>query len=159
NGEFITNATEVLEKMLERKAALLPLGGKGEDTAGYKGYGYSTIVELLSTALQDGIYLRDTLGIVENGQKRLKVGHFFLAINIDNFVGINSFKKTAGNIMRDLRNSPKEPGKERIYTAGEKEHIAEVERKTSGIPLNKSLQNDIKEMQKELNLEKYNFPF
>ncbi|MFX1480910.1 MAG: Ldh family oxidoreductase, partial [Promethearchaeota archaeon] len=26
NGEFITNATEVLEKMLERKAALLPLG-------------------------------------------------------------------------------------------------------------------------------------
>ncbi|MFX1487770.1 MAG: Ldh family oxidoreductase [Promethearchaeota archaeon] len=159
NGEFITNATEVLEKMLERKAALLPLGGKGEDTAGYKGYGYSTIVELLSAALQDGIYLRDTLGIVENGQKRLKVGHFFLAINIDNFVGINPFKKTAGNIMRDLRNSPKEPGKERIYTAGEKEYIAEVEREKTGIPLNKSLQNDIKEMQKELNLEKYNFPF
>jgi L-2-hydroxycarboxylate dehydrogenase (NAD+) len=159
NGEFITNATEVLEKMLKRKAALLPLGGKGEDTAGYKGYGYSTIVELLSAALQDGIYLRDTLGIVENGQKRLKVGHFFLAINIDNFVGINSFKKTAGNIMRDLRNSPKEPGKNRIYTAGEKEYITEVERKISGIPLNESLQNDIKEMQKELNLEKYNFPF
>ena len=145
--------------MLERKAALLPLGGKGEDTAGYKGYGYATIVELLSAALQDGIYLRDTLGIVEDGQKRLKVGHFFLAINIESFIEINSFLKTAGNIMRDLRNSSKEPKEEKIYTAGEKEYYSEIERKKTGIPLNKSLQRDIKIMQEELSLDEYNFSF
>lgn len=159
NGEFITDATKVLEKMLERKAALLPLGGKGEDTAGYKGYGYATVVELLSAALQNGIYLRDTLGIDENGQKRLKVGHFFLAINIDNFSGLDSFKTVAGNIMRDLRNSQKEPGEKRIYTAGEKEYYEEVEKKKTGIPLNKSLQKDIKIMQTDLNLDGYNFSF
>lgn len=159
NGKFMTDASKVLEKMLERKAALLPLGGKGEDTSGYKGYGYATIVELLSAALQNGIYLRDTLGIVEEGQKRLKVGHFFLAINIDSFIGIESFKKTAGNIMRDLRNSPKEPNVEKIYTAGEKESMAEIERREKGIPLNISLQNDIKLMQKELGLDQYKFPF
>ena len=159
NGELITDPDEILKKMLKRKAALLPLGGKGENTAGYKGYGYATIVELLSAALQEGIYLRDTLGIIEDGQKRLKVGHFFLAINIECFIGINSFSKTAGNIMRDLRNSAKEPGEERIYTAGEKEYYSEVDRKKTGIPLNKSLQNDIKIMQKELSLNKYNFSF
>ena len=82
-GEIITDPNEILEEMLHRRAALLPLGGKGEETAGYKGYGYATVVELLSAALQEGIYLRDTLGIEENGQKRLKVGHFFLAINVD----------------------------------------------------------------------------
>ncbi|MHA1294674.1 MAG: Ldh family oxidoreductase, partial [Promethearchaeota archaeon] len=120
-GEILTDPNLVLEKMLERKAALLPLGGKGEETAGYKGYGYATLVELLSAALQEGIYLRDTLGIVENGQKRLKVGHFFLAINTENFIGLNSFKKTAGNIMRTLRSSRRIPSEERIYTAGEKE--------------------------------------
>ncbi|MFX0004302.1 MAG: Ldh family oxidoreductase [Candidatus Hodarchaeota archaeon] len=158
NGETMTNANKVLDKMLERKASLLPLGGKGEDTAGYKGYGYATVVELLSAALQEGIYLRDTLGIVEDNQKRLKVGHFFLVINPESFIGSDSFKKTAGNIMRDLRDSRKIPGSERIYTAGEKEHIAMIKRKEEGIPINKSLQDDIMVMQKELGL-KYNFPF
>lgn len=159
NGDIMRDPNKILEKMLERKASLLPLGGKGEETAGYKGYGYATIVELLSAALQEGIYLRDTLGIVEDGQKRLKVGHFFLAINIDNFIGLESFKQTAGNIMRDLRGSRKIPNAERIYTAGEKEKIMEDIRKSKGIPLNKSLQNDIKTMQKELKLDHYKFSF
>jgi LDH2 family malate/lactate/ureidoglycolate dehydrogenase len=159
DGKFLTDAGLVLKKMGEKKAALLPLGGKGEETSGYKGYGYATVVELLSAALQEGIYLRDTIGIVENSQERLKVGHFFLAINIDSFIGLESFKNTAGNIMRDLRNSPKEPGENRIYTAGEKEYKAEIERIKKGIPLNKSLQKDIKKMQEELSLDNYNFSF
>ncbi|MHA2430025.1 MAG: Ldh family oxidoreductase, partial [Promethearchaeota archaeon] len=158
-GEIMTDPNRVLEEMLHRKAALLPLGGKGEDTAGYKGYGYATVVELLSAALQNGIYLRDTLGIEENGKKRLKVGHFFLAINIDNFAGLDSFKKTAGNIMRGLRSAKKDPKAERIFTAGEKEYLAEIESKKTGIPLNKSLQNDIKIMQQEQGLDRYKFPF
>ena len=61
--------------------------------------------------------------------------------------------------MKDLRNSPKEPGAKRIYTAGEKEHLAYLERIKTGIPLNKSLQDDIKEMQRALNLNGYNFQF
>jgi len=158
-GEIMTDPNEVLEQMLERKASLLPLGGKGEETAGYKGYGYAAVVELLSAALQEGIYLRDTLGIVEKGQKRLKVGHFFLAINIDSFAGITSFSKTAGKIMGDLRSSRKIPGEERIYTAGEKEYLAEIDKRKAGIPLNQSLQNDIKTMQNELGLNNYKFPF
>lgn len=158
-GEFLTDAGKVLQKMGEKKAALLPLGGKGEDTAGYKGYGYATVVELLSAALQNGIFLRDTIGIVENGQKRLKVGHFFLAINIESFNGLDSFKKTAGSIMKDLRESPKEPGAKKIYTAGEKEYMIEEERKKTGIPLNKSLQKDIKTMKEELGLDNYTFNF
>jgi len=158
-GEILTDAHKVLEEMQEKKAALLPLGGRGEDTAGYKGYGYATVVELLSAALQEGIYLRDTIGIVENDQKRLKVGHFFLALNIESFAGVSSFKKTAGNIMRDLRGSRKIPGKERIFTAGEKEYIFELKRKKTGVPLNKSLQDDIKIMRKELGLDRYIFPF
>ena len=159
NGDFITDPNQILSDMLQKKAALLPLGGKGEDTAGYKGYGYATVVELLSAALQNGIFLRDTLGIEENGQKRLKVGHFFLAIDTEAFIGKDQFKKTAGNIMRGLRSAKLDPKAEKIYTAGEKEFIAEQNRKGSGIPLNKSLQNDIKIMQKELGLMKYNFDF
>ncbi len=159
NGNSKTDPSVILNKLVNRSAALLPLGGKGEDTSGHKGYGYATFAEILSSALQDGIYLKDTAGIVEGGQKRLKVGHFFLAINVQNFIPLEKFKEISGNIMRELRSSKKAPGKNRIYTAGEKEHINEVERKKTGIPLNKSLQKDIKIMQKELGLDKYNFPF
>jgi len=159
NGNSKTDANIVLNKLLDRSAALLPLGGKGEETSGHKGYGYATFAEILSSALQDGVYLKDTAGILESGQKKLKVGHFFLAINIQNFISLERFKEISGNIMRDLRNSKKAPGKEKIFTAGEKEYINEVERRKTGIPINKSLQKDIKIMQQELGLDTYNFPF
>jgi len=159
NGNSKTDAGVVLDKLINRSAALLPLGGEGEDTSGHKGYGYATFAEILSAALQEGIYLKDTAGIEENGQKRLKVGHFFLAINIESFIPVNRFKKIAGNIMRTLRSSKKAPGKSKIYTAGEKEYFAEKETEREGIPLNNSLQKDIKMMQHELGLDQYKFPF
>ena len=159
NGNSKTDPGVVLNKLVNRSAALLPLGGKDEETSGHKGYGYATFAEILSSALQDGLYLKDTAGIIENGQKRLKVGHFFLVINIQNFIPLDRFKEITGNIMRELRSSKKAPGKEKIYTAGEKEYNAEVERRENGIPINKSLQEDIKIMQQELGLNKYSFPF
>ncbi len=159
NGNSKTDPGVVLNKLLNRSAALLPLGGAGEATSGHKGYGYATFAEILSAALQNGIFLRDTAGIIENGQERLKVGHFFFAINISNFLPLDRFKETAGSIMRELRSSKTAPGKDRIYTAGEKEYDAEIERKQTGIPINKSLQKDIIIMKEELGLDKYNFSF
>jgi LDH2 family malate/lactate/ureidoglycolate dehydrogenase len=159
NGRSQNDPHETLKNLEESTAALLPLGGIGEGTSGYKGFGYATFVEILSSALQDGIFLKDTAGVIEDGQKRLKVGHFFLAINVNNFTPLKRFKRTTGTIMRNLRASKKAPGNSRIYTAGEKEFFSENERKKHGIPLNKSLQEDIKTMQKELGLFNYNFSF
>ena len=48
---------------------------------------------------------------------------------------------------------------DKIYTAGEKEHIAGKERMKTGIPINKNLQQDIKIMKEELGLNIYDFPF
>ena len=159
NGNSEINPSDVLHDLVDRSAALLPLGGKGEATSGHKGYGYATFAEILSSALQDGIYLKDTAGVTENGQKKLKVGHFFLAINVNNFIPLDRFKEITGNIMRELRNSKKAPGAKRIYTAGEKEYYEEIDTKKIGIPINTSIQEDIKKIQKELKLEKYNFLF
>lgn len=159
NGKSQRDPTQLLHNLEDSTAALLPLGGCGETTSGYKGYGYATLVEILSSALQNGVYLKDTAGVIENKQKRLKVGHFFMAINIENFIPVEQFKNTTGNIMRSLRNSRKAPGCNRIYTAGEKEYFIEKDRKKNGIPINRSIQEDIKLMQKELELDKYHFPF
>src|SRR5665811_1845713 len=44
NGKSKTNSSEALDDFIKGKAALAPLGGVGEEMAGYKGYGYATVV-------------------------------------------------------------------------------------------------------------------
>jgi len=64
-----------------------------------------------------------------------------------------------GEILRQLRASKKMPGHDRIYTAGEKEYLAWLERKDKGVPLNEALQKEILELRDELGLTQYKFPF
>jgi LDH2 family malate/lactate/ureidoglycolate dehydrogenase len=159
DGKAMTDPPQILEAFQKGKAALVPLGGIGEETAGYKGYGYATVVEILSAALQGGKFLKMLSGM-EHGEKvPINLGHFFIAINISSFIDLESFKKTTGEILRSLRSAKKAPGAERIYTAGEKEYLTWLERKDKGAPINKNLQLQLLEIKKELNLEKYNFPF
>ena len=136
-GEELTDSAEILKKIRSQQAALAPLGGFGETTGGYKGYGYSTVVEILSAALQSGLFLKALDGKDEEGKIRpYHLGHFFIAIDTEAFMGAEAFKKTCGDILRDLRGSEKAPGQERIYTHGEKEIFAEKERRENGIPVN-----------------------
>lgn len=160
DGEAKTDSHQVLLDLVKGTAALAPLGGIGEETAGFKGYGYATVVEILSAALQGGSFLKGLLGFSPEGEKQpYHLGHFFIAININEFTELESFKKTTGDILRELRNSKKAPGCEKIYTAGEKEHEAWLYRKDKGVPVNTPLQKNIKDLIKELNLTGYNFPF
>lgn len=160
DGEPQIDSRQVLIDLVKGKAALLPLGGMGEEHAGYKGYGYATVVEILSAALQGGLFLKGLIGLNSDGQLQpYHLGHFFIAINISEFIDLESFKKTTGNILRTLRASKKAPGEKRIYTAGEKEYLAWLERKNLGVPVNEPLQNDIRQLIKELKLTGYDFPF
>ena len=153
-GELATDSVQILKDLKEGKAALLPLGGAGELLGGHKGYGYAAFVEILSAALSGGPFLKDlTL------DKGYKIGHFFLAIDVSKFIELETFKKIAGDICRSLRNSKKAPGQSRIYTAGEKEFEMEQKIRKEGVPLNKSLQNDLLFMKEELGLKQYDFPF
>ncbi len=67
DGSIMTDSDEILKALVDGRAALSPLGGS-DNTAGYKGYGYATVVEILSAALQQGNYLRMLTGIGEDGQ-------------------------------------------------------------------------------------------
>ncbi|GAH10143.1 unnamed protein product, partial [marine sediment metagenome] len=83
----------------------------------------------------------------------------FLAINISSFIELELFKKISGDILRSLRSSKKAPEVERIFTAGEKEYLAWLERKDKGAPINQNLQQQILTLKKELGLTKYKFSF
>jgi L-2-hydroxycarboxylate dehydrogenase (NAD+) len=158
-GNTKSDSRQILDDLNKGHAALSPLGGIGEENAGYKGYGYSTVVEILSSSLQAGNFLKMLSGI-ENGKKApIRLGHFFMAINIESFIELESFKKTTGDILRELRNSKKMPGQKRIYTAGEKEYLAWLDRKNKGVPVNEEVKQEIIQIREELGLKNFDFGF
>lgn len=159
-GNTRTDTKQILIDLVEGKAALTPLGGIGEDTAGYKGYGYATFVEIMSAALQGGAFLKALSGFDKKGNRiPYSLGHFFIALNVENFTELDEFKKISGEILRELRASEKMPGQNKIYTAGEKEYQVWLQRKDKGAPINNNLKEEILMLKKELNLDKYIFPF
>ena len=159
DGETLTDPDKILKDMRKGECALLPLGGLGEATGGYKGYGFTTIVEILSAALAGGPFMKALNGKDENGNNQMyRLGHFFFVINPEFFMGLDTFKKTAGDICRGLRASEKAPGAERIYTAGEKEYLAWCDRKDKGVPVGETIQKEFIKLRDDLNLP-YHFSF
>ena len=66
DGSYLTDSPQILKDLVSGKAALTPLGGAGEEMAGYKGYGYATVVEILSAALAGGKFMKALTGLDEN---------------------------------------------------------------------------------------------
>lgn len=155
DGNPVTDTEAALKGLVDSTMALVPLGGIGDALAGYKGYGYSTAVEVLSSALQSGRFLKALAGRDEQGNRRpYGLGHWFIAVDIAAFIDPKEFKKTAGDIMRELRASKKAKGQERIYTAGEKEYLAWLERKRmGGAPVNAAVRKELEDTRNMLNVD------
>ena len=159
DGGTMSDSAQILKEMRAGNCALLSLGGLGEATGGYKGYGFNTIVEILSAALAGGPFMKALSGKDADGNNTMyRLGHFFFVINPEFFMGLDTFKETSGGICRGLRSSRKAPGAERIYTAGEKEWLAWQERKDKGVPVGETVQKEILAVRDKLGLS-YRFPF
>ena len=154
------DAGEALGRIRKNTAALVTVGGIGEELGGYKGYGFAMFVEFLSAVLSDGYFGKQLNGVDENGEKCApRLGHFFIAIDTEHFLGEALCRKKAGDIIRQVRASRRMPGAERIYTAGEKEYEIRLARK-DGVPINDSVQGELNYIRRQTGLEgKYTFPW
>jgi len=159
DGKPRTDTHQILADLVAGKAAIVPVGGIGEETGGYKGYGYAVVVELLSSALQAGNFMKALSGFRGGKRMPIELGHFFLAVDVESFIDLAEFKQRVGDVLRELRASARVPGQARIYTAGEKEHLAWIERREKGIPLPVGVQQDMSAMRDELGLSQYHFPW
>ena len=159
DGTTMTDSEEILKALVSGDAALAPLGGIGDEMAGYKGYGYAAVVEILSAALAGGKYMKALTGLDADGKPaKYHLGHFFFVVDPDAFMGREEFKKTAGEICRALRSSEKAPGEERIYTPGQIAYLTWLDRKEKGVPVGDTVQKEIVEIRDRLGLD-YTFPF
>jgi L-2-hydroxycarboxylate dehydrogenase (NAD+) len=83
-GESATDSVQILKDLVKGTAALAPIGGLTEETGGYKGYGFATVVEIMSAAFSRGAFLKQLGGKNADGKDiPIPIGHFFLAIDVD----------------------------------------------------------------------------
>jgi len=155
-GKSYTDTKQLLVDLIEGNASMIGLGGTEEETGGHKGYSLAVMVEILSAALQAGSFMDQLHGWKDGKRVPYKLGHIFVALDIEKFTDITNFKRITGEIMTLLQNSKKRPDKDRIWIAGEKEYFIEKKIRENGIPINPGLQKNLIIMINELNLSKYN---
>ncbi len=145
-GKVTTSAAEVLKNMTSRAGGgILPLGGEGELFSGYKGYGMAVLVDILCGVLSGGAYgdMVDSKG--PNGEKQpAEVAHFFMALNIENFVEMEVFKEKMDDFIDRLKESSKAEGASRIFIHGEKEYELFEKHKKEGVPLQEKVYEILK---------------
>ena len=122
---------------------------------------YSLLSELITDDISAIGFSGQMHGIVytdENGNAvPFHLGHYFIAINTEFFMGEAECRKKAGDIIRAIRAAKRQPGADRIYTAGEKEYEIRLARH-AGVPINESVQKEFIAVRDELGLP-YKFPF
>jgi len=107
---------------------LLPIGG-------YKGYGLALIFGLLAGTLNGAAMGKDVVDFNADDTTPTNTGHAIVAINVDAFQSVADFRRSVDVLIRDLRNSERLPGVDRVRLPGEGSHATRAERTTNGIPL------------------------
>jgi LDH2 family malate/lactate/ureidoglycolate dehydrogenase len=125
-GDPLTNG-----RIAAEHRRLTPLGSRPE-TASHKGYGLAVLVEILSGALPGQV-----------GRDR-RVGHFFCAIDPGRFREQGSFERDLDLLTDSLRACrPIAPGRP-VLVAGDQARAAREQRLRAGIPLPRSVIEDIR---------------
>jgi len=154
NGYDTHDAGLVLHNLLNRiGGGILPLGGRGEEFSGYKGYGLALMVDVLCGVLSGSAFGPD----VDNLQREPRpgevvaprVGHFFLVIDIARFMPLDEFRRRLADLFAMLKNSRKALDRETVYVHGEKERIRERLHEQSGIPLAENVHATLKKIAAE----------
>ena len=97
------------------KGAMLPM-------AGHKGYGFALLVEVLAAVLTGAAITQEVSSWVSDTSDRPNEGHAFMAIDVGKMMPIQTFKARMDRMIREIKESPKAKGSERIYLPGEMEY-------------------------------------
>jgi L-2-hydroxycarboxylate dehydrogenase (NAD+) len=127
------------------KGHLLPIGD-------YKGSGLSLIIGLLAGALNRAALGRDVIDFVKEAGKATNTGQAIAAIAVEAFMPPVEFKRAVDRVIRDIRNSRRLPGVERIWLPGEQSHAKLRDRRAHGVPMPKSLRDSLDAVARDFNI-------
>jgi LDH2 family malate/lactate/ureidoglycolate dehydrogenase len=138
------------EPLLDPKRAdegfLLPIGN-------HKGYGLALVVGLLAGTLGGAAMGRDVIDFNKDSKSTTNTGQAILAIDLRAFGDPAVFKARVDTLVRDLRNSERLDGVERIWLPGEQSHLKRERYRAQGIPVAPGVVADIAAMAREIGVE------
>ncbi len=150
DGSVSISPKVVLDAIISKQGGgILPLGGAGEETAGYKGYGYGLICELFTGILNGG----PTSNHSNMGDGKSNTGHFFMALDYGVFGDKKTLKDNMTTFLQELRDTPKAEGCDRVYIHGEKELESEQKKLVEGIPMNPKTFGELRDIATGLGID------
>jgi LDH2 family malate/lactate/ureidoglycolate dehydrogenase len=123
----------------------------GGEIAGYKGFGLSLLVEILTGALTEG-------GVSNSEEYRSRPfyggnGIFMMAIDVGQITNLDDFKKRVDSLLGTVKNSPTAPGYDEILIPGEPERRKKEKLLREGIFVEDQTWNDLASLAKELKIK------
>lgn len=139
SGTPVTDPNEII--------SLLPIGN-------YKGFGLSMMIEILCGILTGMPYGRNIIRMYADpiGQKRY-LGHFYIAIDINAFIGLEKFKLCLQEMMNAVREEPSQESEIPIQVPGDPEKQIYNQRYKQGIPVSPTAYERLRNLGKEINFE------
>ena len=133
NGHDSDEPDRVLSNIINKTGGgILPLGGSGDLTSGYKGYGFAMLCEIATAILSGGT----TSNYIYKTPGRSNIAQCFVAIDYGMFGDKKAIEASLSKYLEEVRNSAKAEGQERIFIHGEKEAEDHSRVLTEGVYLN-----------------------
>jgi LDH2 family malate/lactate/ureidoglycolate dehydrogenase len=123
---------------------LMPLGG-------YKGSGLGVMVEILCAVLS-GSAIGTELGGIRFPGKRVRVGQFYLAIDVERFIPLDEFRARMDKLIRMLKSTAPAKGFEEVLVANDPERRMAEKRNREGIPVDPGTWERLSKCASELNV-------
>ena len=130
-----------------------PHAGSLQPFAGHKGYGFALMIESLAGALS-GAAMRWDIGSWIDCDPAMPTRHgaAFLAIDVGQMMPIEAFTNRVDAMVRDIRQTPKAKGAERICVPGEMEWQKRRAALANGIPLPEDVRESLRDLAAELGI-------
>jgi LDH2 family malate/lactate/ureidoglycolate dehydrogenase len=120
---------------------------------GYKGYGLSLLIDILTGVLSGGGFSTHVRTLYKEIQTPSQVAHTCAALHIKSFMPLREFGQRMEAMVQLMQSCPRAPGIERIFVPGEIEHETEQRRRTEGIPINAELRGELQVLGAELKVK------
>ncbi len=129
-------------------------GGALTPMAGHKGYGLALLIEILSAVLTGAAVTRQVVSWTV-GDPTAATGHgaAFIAVDIGAMMPIDAFRSRVDALAREVRQSPRSHGSERVYLPGEIEWERRARALEDGILLPQDVRASVIELARELAIE------
>lgn len=127
-------------------------GGLIQPLGGYKGYGLSLLVDVLTGILTGSAFSIHVRSMYREPDRPTRCGHFLAALRIDAFAPSQEFGRQVDEILELMHSCPPAPGVDRIYVPGQIEEETQRQRRQQGIPISPALREELEELARELEI-------